>query len=184
MKKTSSLLLAALCCILLASRCKKNNDAPPPVLPEATRQGLNTIGFKVNGEVWLPYYECKAFSDPCGKISARYGPPNADFNQFDMQVARKLNNEQSSLTITTIGRIKNIGNHYDSTNFYFLRNGSTYQNLRFLSSGKLEVTKLDTINKIIAGTFEITVYKSGNTNDSLKITEGRFDFKYNACICN
>jgi hypothetical protein len=183
MKKHTPLLLLAAAFVLLASRCKKDSDPPPPQLPAATQQGLNTIGFKVNGEVWTPYYECKLSGDPCGKISARYGPPNADFNQFDMQVARTID-QRSSLTITTIGRIKNIGNHYDSTNFYFLRNGSTYRNLPFLKSDKLEVTKLDTLNKIISGTFELTVYKSGNIADSLKITEGRFDFKYNACICD
>jgi len=43
--------------IIIASNCHKDKFAPA-VLPEATQEGKNTIGFSVNGEVWRPYYKC------------------------------------------------------------------------------------------------------------------------------
>lgn len=52
-------------------------------------------------------------------------------------------------------------------------------------SGKFEITKLDTINKIVSGIFSFTLYKGGANLDSVTITEGRFDVKLgDVCKCN
>lgn len=40
----------------------------------------------------------------------------------------------------------------------------------------VNITKFDTQNRIIAGTFEYTLYKPGC--DTVRITQGRFDVKY------
>ena len=53
---------------------------------------------------------------------------------------------------------------------------SLYTSKNYLSSGKLIITKLDQSAKIIAGTFYCTIYQTGC--DTLKITDGRFDLKY------
>lgn len=45
-----------------------------------------------------------------------------------------------------------------------------------VEKGKLEITKLDTTNHIIAGTFEFTVWKEDC--DTIRVTDGRFDIKY------
>ncbi len=59
---------------LSLSYCHKNK-LPAAVLPEATQEGKNTVGFTLNGEVWVPYYKCCWSCDPCGEFSADYGPP-------------------------------------------------------------------------------------------------------------
>ena len=52
---------------------------------------------------------------------------------------------------------------FDSTSFFY-------------SNGKLTLTKLDQNARIISGLFYCTIYQTGC--DTLKITEGRFDLKY------
>jgi len=42
-----------------------------------------------------------------------------------------------------------------------------------INSGTVEIIKFDTVNHIISGTFEFTVYNAAC--DTIKITEGRFD---------
>ncbi|MCX8492431.1 MAG: hypothetical protein ORN54_15345, partial [Cyclobacteriaceae bacterium] len=43
-------------------------------------------------------------------------------------------------------------------------------------SGKVTIIKLDRLNYVIAGTFDLITYKT--SCDTLKITNGRFDIKY------
>ena len=43
-------------------------------------------------------------------------------------------------------------------------------------SGQLTITKLDRVNRIISGTFNATLSKSGCT--TVQITDGRFDMKF------
>jgi hypothetical protein len=44
--------------------------------------------------------------------------------------------------------------------------------------GILSISKLDTINKIISGTFESILFNIQNLQDSISLTEGRFDLSY------
>ena len=56
--------------------------------------------------------------------------------------------------------------------YYADRNASRYFN----------IDKLDTLNKIVSGTFAFTLYSSDNNSnpDSVVIMEGRFDLKIDA----
>lgn len=53
MKFITALLLLFLTSLFIFSRCKKDNP-PPAVLPAATQEGKNNVGFTLNGEVWVP----------------------------------------------------------------------------------------------------------------------------------
>ena len=57
MKKFFFLPLVAL--LFLAVKCPLQNTPPkqnpPDVLPPATQTGANTMGFLLNGKVWLPF---------------------------------------------------------------------------------------------------------------------------------
>jgi len=44
-------------------------------------------------------------------------------------------------------------------------------------TGKVEVTRLDTVNNIISGTFEFNAINLYNTPQPISITDGRFDVK-------
>jgi hypothetical protein len=177
---TSTLLLVCVC-------CKKNHI--PAALPSITQEGKNTVGFSVNGGIWLPYYKCNIGADPCGEISARYGPPYEPNNIMDFQVARQRNGALSGLTITSLVPITTIGNKYDSININFMGENSLGNNNDWGKSyngppGNFEITSLDTTNKIISGIFSFTLYETNGSGRSIQITEGRFDFRMNACVCS
>jgi hypothetical protein len=177
---TSTLLLVCVC-------CKKNHL--PATLPSITQEGKNTVGFSLNGEVWLPYYKCNLGANPCGEISARYGPPYGPNNIIAFQVARQRNGALSALTINSLFPITTIGNKYDSINIEFMGENSSGNNNEWSKSyigpaGSFEITRLDSINKIISGIFSFTLFESNGSGRSIQITEGRFDFRMNACICS
>ena len=75
----------------------------------------------------------------------------------------------------------------DTTNSYILylrvRNGSCFHSnisyggvLKKLNNGNLTITKADSVLKIISGTFNFDL--PTDFCDTLKITDGRFDIKY------
>lgn len=49
--------------------------------------------------------------------------------------------------------------------------------------GEFEITKIDMANQIISGIFSFTLYENNGSGRTLEITDGRFDFKMNACLC-
>jgi hypothetical protein len=168
--------------------CKKEHP-PAAVLPAITQEGKNTIGFKIDGKVWVPYYKCGIGRDPCGEISFRYGPPYGPNNLLDFQIARQQSSGLSALTITSLTPITTIGNKCDSLNIDFQGeqwNGNNdVWNKNFNGPpGNFEITKLDTVNGIISGIFSFTLYEENRSGRTIQITDGRFDFKINACICS
>ncbi len=44
-------------------------------------------------------------------------------------------------------------------------------------TGKVEITRIDTVNNIISGTFEFSAINLYNTPQPITITDGRFDVK-------
>ena len=174
--------------IITATACKK--DKPPPaVLPPITQEGKNTVGFTIDGDVWVPYAKCGFGSDPCGEISARYGSPLAAPNGIGFQFARYRGDKSSSLTISSgiFGNtITTVGDKIDSISIDFQRenwngNSGAYSGLRPGSS--FIITKIDHQNQIISGNFKF-VLRENNTTNELVLDNGRFDFKFNACECS
>lgn len=183
----ASLFIALLCCSL---KCRKDKDKPPDTLPPITQEGKNTFGCKVDGEIWVPYYKCGGSGNPCGELasdvyqtdvssklplsfSITFGERNSDNSSTRFSISTKQNQG-----------ITSIGNKSDSVVINFRKNdGSLYYNYNYYNKlEKFEVTKLDATNKMISGIFDATLYKS--VTDSVKITEGRFDLKFQACQCS
>jgi len=153
-----------------------SNDVPG--LPPATQTGANTFGCLVNGVPWVPQG-----SNGTNNLSIDYDP---GFNKgiFNI-VAYKF-------TIPTSEQI--IVGIRDSLNFLTapttlaLSRNSIYsisygkdcdwfnQHADVLSSGTLTIRKLDRNNGIISGEFDAIMVKS--SCDTIKITKGRFDFKF------
>ena len=164
-------------------QCKKS--APPPViLPPVTQEGKNTFGCKVNGEVWRPYATCHIFY---GRQCMELG-----FEVFTVDTLHKLpisfylgsknNTDTSAFEIYTRGsNIVLTGNIIDSVVPTFWKGPQFYTYMPVQTPGVINVTKLDTVNNIMAGTFSFTLYDSNN--DSVVVTDGRFDLTFNACLC-
>lgn len=172
--------------IITFTTCKKDDNGASTTLPEITQEGKNTMGFKINGKVWTPYFSCGSFSNPCGAVDIFYKPLTSGQYLLNFHFKRKVGNDNGDLIVTsfTNSSITTIGNKYDSVDV----NYDDYSNSGLISYGKsfkpkgdLTITKIDNFSQIISGTFGFTLY---NGNDSILITEGRFDYKFNACLCN
>jgi hypothetical protein len=183
MKYIYSLFLLSI--LLLNVNCEKD-ISPPITLPPITQEGKNTAGFLLDGEVWVPYGECDFFANPCKEIHARYGSPYAGPNEVEILLGREVDEIRTTLRITSQIPIKKIGNYFDSVSIEFLSDNSDINQRSFTKSlnnpeGNFIITRLDTFNNIIAGTVDFTLQnRKGKT---IEITDGRFDFEMNACIC-
>lgn len=171
-----NLLTFFLVCLLLVG-CDLLN--PPPkgpdnVLPPATQEGKNTFGCKVNGEIWIPngsfsFPRLDGYYDK-GIVSLRAhkdGPAQNDLEAFGMYHG-KIKNGTGTYSMTSVrGEVsvsffKGIGNEDFITDS--------------LHTGYLTITRLDSVNSILAGTFYFdAISDQGNI---IKITDGRFDLKY------
>jgi hypothetical protein len=149
---------------------------PEPQLPAITMEGKNTFGCKINGEVWLPY---KQFGDvSTGPILFYYyntkkelyvGAQNTNYNEFIKLYASCPDTGKFNLTYKP-------GND----EVFFSKKSGQYHDYKLIdpsSVNTISILKLDTVNYIIAGTFEFTAYDPLH-NDTIYIREGRFDIKY------
>ena len=174
---------------LFFSGCKKD-PTKNATLPAATQEGRNTIGFTINGEVWVPYYKCRSFGNPCGEISATYGVPGgAAPNAFDLQIIRQRGSKSSSLTISSsgLGTITTIGSKIDSVGVNFTGENSTGNTDSYsgvLSGSKFIITKFDNQAQIISGEFELILNEDNGSGKIIILKTGRFDFKFNFCKCS
>jgi hypothetical protein len=157
-----------------------------------SQEGKNTFGSLVNGEVWIPYYQCGLinFLTHCEELQSVVTPLDTTSKlplEVDLFTSRKIaGGSFTSFIIRT--RILKTGK-FDSTFIaIYTRDSISYQPQYPLNnaSNAITINKLDTINQIISGTFYFTLYGPyGPTNgDSVVVTDGRFDVTYNACLCH
>lgn len=176
MKFTNYLLLGLIIISLIVVSCKKNNSTGG--LPSATQSGANTLGFLLNGQLWIPQgqrvtanlsidYD-KGYKNGIFSIVAyNFIPTNSE--QFIIGLTDSLNFQQFPKTFS-LGTNTLFSISYNTPCDYF------NQLPDVTSSGTMTVTKLDTLKRIISGTFDATLYKVGC--DTIRITEGRFDMSF------
>lgn len=171
--------------LLLVSNthCKKS-PPPPNILPPVTQEGKNTFGCKVNGEVWRPYATCHIFyGRQCMELGFEVYPLDTLHKlPFSFGLGTENNTDTSSFEMHTRGsNITLTGNIIDSIILTFWKGPQFYTYMPGHTPGVINVTKLDTVNNIMAGTFSFTLYDSNN--DSVVVSDGRFDLTFNACLC-
>lgn len=167
MKRIFSLTAVA---VLFAISCNKQDDTPQePELPALTQEGKNILACRVNGVTHV-YSGKGSFGNENGVSYFRY-PNNillyADEDALASELEIIINDSPSVIRRnTTYFFSTETSDHQaryfsDAANPYFItRNGS----------GWIRFVRVD--SAIAAGTFEFTAYFN---NDSVKITEGRFD---------
>ncbi len=170
-------------------QCRKNKNTSPVELPPVTQDGKNTFGFKLNGEIWIPYSECSFSGNPCGELFTDvYRTQPSEMLPFSFSLAFAKDEKDNTSTAFSIqtkaSGIYTIGNKIDSLTILFTKPvGQLYYNYNYHGKmEKVEITKVDVANGIISGVFELTLYQS--INDSVKITEGRFDLRFPLCKCS
>ncbi len=183
----SGLLVLMITILCSALQCNKDKNNPPTTLPPITQEGKNTFGCKIDGEIWVPYYKCGGTGNTCGELFVDVYPAiiqqkilieiNMSFtkkNQDNSSTGFQINTKQNFKLFTTGNKIDSLNIEFSTSGFKFYRNSN--------NNGFFQITKLDTLNNIISGLFETTLYVSAT--DSVKITEGRFDLRFAACKCS
>ena len=183
-------------CLLCFAQCKKN--VPAPGLPAITEKGRNSFGFKLDGSTWVPYRDCSGwFSGPTSALVLNIYRDSL-FN-YAWPVGLELRAQRVSAKSTSYFEMKtrfavfpnpsyisHTGNVFDSLDISFQKESccDTYRTIPDYSPGTVMITKLDTAKKIISGTFSFNLYTYiDQTLDSVVITDGRFDLKFDASIC-
>lgn len=185
--------ILVLSCFSLLCFAKCNKDKiPKAVLPPTTQEGKNTIGFTINGEIWVPYAKCGFGQNPCGEIHADYSIPSTSINAIDYIFRRAVGPKSSSLYISSVmtGTITTIGEKIDSVNVEY--NDSDLSSDGYfvgpIMGSKFIITKIDSQNQIISGVFELILRERKNvgtvTNNLVTLKDGRFDFRFNVCKCS
>ena len=161
--------------------CKKhhsdNNGLPP-----ATQTGANTLGFLLNGQVWMP----KGFNGSTTNLSVSVdeGYKNGTFNITAYRILSDSNRQYmalgiaDSLNFQPIPVTLRIGKQ-SLFGLSFITNKCTYDffDTSIYRDGQLILSKFDKANQIISGTFNVILFKS-DCGDTVKITNGRFDMHF------
>ena len=183
-------LLLSLAVLLALPACKKD-DTDPNGLPPATQEGKNTAGFLLNGQPWLP--KASLVGNNPYKVSVVYGPfiRNAHRLGISMYRYQDVNNSQF-LTLYLAGTRQSgtfqlnqeinsavISSPRPSYAVYSVSEPGPDRTFYTgpTARGQVIITRLDTVARVVSGTFEAKVKQDGGP-DSLAITQGRFDIKF------
>ena len=159
-------------------QCNKKEEqilAPDHELPPATTIGASKIGCLVNGKPWRPQPFLCGF---CfyGFLEIIYDR-NRNVLTFHTEGIDKLNKMDNTIhfTIDSPKLGNNIINYSESIFYNSLKeqNGSYYE-LHTAKPHNLVLTKVDSVNRIISGTFEFTGINK-KLKDTVSVTYGRFD---------
>jgi hypothetical protein len=183
MKKTPIYILAFLMELICFS-CNKSPSASNN-LPPISQTGANTFGCKINGLNWVPYYQCDSYCMGCIELSSDLSPEDSTGIfpfRFSLTAGRSVapfsgffefspfSNGGTSLNLDYI---YGTGNVFDSLEIVFF-NPVRYTPNYGDPANIFQITKLDSVNRIVSGIFSFVLY---SPTDSIVITEGRFDLK-------
>ncbi len=171
MKKLNVYLIIILIAFLTGCERDKDSTAKKDVLPPITQEGKNTFGCKVNGEVWVPQsgflinalissYQSNVFI-----LSAKRETDSIDDKLY--YSAYLL--QSGSYTFNDQYQIINYRDYFGAGIQEFI--------IDSLHTGVMNISKLDTTEGIIAGTFYFDAIDT-TTNEVVHVTDGRFDVKY------
>lgn len=167
--------LLGLSLLATLSQCHLHIPAPTPpapALPAITQDGLNTLGFRVDGVIWTP---AASFNYPLYR--AYYKNHTFWFNGN-----RVTHDKRTSFGIFIRPLAGGAGSYdlaerFDVGCSYFETGPDDELVVPRVGAGTLHLTRLDSVQRIMAGTFEceMTSPTSGRT---IHITDGRFDIAY------
>jgi len=166
--------------IFLFSTCKKNElDALPP----ATQIGNYTFGCLINGVAWVPngsggFSPDKAveggyqydYNDPKQRHNVWITTVRKDGSSMDIYLHNVFKEGEYLLNFDTAVRPTIL--FPENYIYYYDRNSNYITTSRY--TGKVIVTRADTMHSILSGTFEFTGYDA-NTKKTISVTNGRFD---------
>jgi hypothetical protein len=147
---------------------------PEPSLPPITQEGKNTFGCKINGKNWVPGGDLGWGGQ--GPLFAEY---STRYEDFSVAAQSRYNDNTTSISIGASWNGKSNGIKEDNVGIFLAYQGKMWEYVAIPFETNLtsvKITKLDTVNKIVAGQFHFMIKTSAT--DTIKVTEGRFDVKY------
>lgn len=177
------LLLLATSLILLSSSCRKNKiKEPVDQLPPETQTGANTFGCLIDGKVFIPKGD--PLGGPVKKAQYQYINGRQGFNvsarYSDGKIGKVIGISGDSIQITigtfnlaSVGAGQFVGGYTysDLNTIPGIQYGTTD-----INRGELRITKFDTINQLVSGTFWFDAKNS--SGQIVQIRDGRFDMPY------
>lgn len=174
-------VLSVFFALIILQGCKKSINE----LPEATQTGANTFGLKLDGQYWVP--QQFGITTTGTILEARI----TGLGDFVLN-ARNFASEPKESEFNILIRNMNATGTYQlnaNTDIYPNQSGSyAYYVKRKINplnewitsskyTGTVTITKRDTINHIVSGTFEFTAGSIDSSAAPITVTEGRFDVK-------
>ncbi|MEI7677035.1 MAG: hypothetical protein WCJ03_09665 [Bacteroidales bacterium] len=164
--------------VLILSSCTSCDEPDPTVLPAEIQSGKNTFGCYINKELFVGGFA--GFMSP-KPFNAWY---SVSSNHVTIIVDGVLNSDFKRgacvVDLSTTFVRTNSALQIENANCY--NTNGLYPYYVVKNAGEIYFTKLDTINKIVSGRFKFAA-KSADwqqnlvDNDSIVITNGRFDLK-------
>ena len=180
MKRGLKILLISIvfCGLFCFAQCKKDRNKPKPDnpygLPNATQTGAGVFACLINGDKFIggdkPFYANRAQlrEDTLGVSGEPY---TGRYFQF-IQLAIYGNLQEGKLyEVDSINIISVLGT--DSTCHGISSDVVT----AYSQTGTIQLTKFDTVNKIVSGIFDSLSFPIPGC-DTLHATNGRFDYHY------
>ncbi|MBH8570338.1 hypothetical protein KB206_15710 [Microvirga sp. STS02] len=184
-------ILAGVAMLALAglSSCQKANVDPQTALPPSTTTGAETLGFSLDGNTWIPAGQrCGIYGCADNKVEASSYVANGH-RQLLLTAVRTDGGRNESFILqlealtgpgvyrATAGGPGATGGEA-GTKLYFAnsRQGLQYQSQP--GTATITITRLDTVQNIVAGTFEGQLSNLSGTG-SVQVGSGRFDVLYN-----
>lgn len=179
------LLYCLLVILLGTSSCKK--DDPESSLPKATREGKNTGGFLLDGKAWVP----KASSISTGRPIYGYWRKtrgghslSLSLRQFSVQEDWGIGfflpdiRQAGTFVLNQTPAITSGLNNASYGTYSHVRPGPAVSYYTGPDApGQLIITRFDTVNNIVSGTFEMAP-REENGVSTITITQGRFDLQF------
>ncbi|MBS1580175.1 MAG: hypothetical protein JST29_11090 [Bacteroidetes bacterium] len=176
MKHIYSLLIITIFAISCSS-CKKSTPDPVSQLPPETQTGANTFGCLINGVAFKP--KGSLFGPPSLQCAYQYLNGGYYFQLGASDDLHSISVGTDSLKIkeNTTYQLLSFNNAGVASGQYNYYGGTIIPPVHTnpLYPGSLSITKYDSINQIVSGTFWFNVVYN---NDTVRITNGRFDMHY------
>ncbi len=176
--KTTKLLIITIMMISLVG-CWFNNDLDEVGLPPVTQSGENTFGMLLDGEPWKP----TSLSEFLNSTNVYFKPTREFLSIHVSNTSKKEDLWLYAKGIKSVGlyTISSIDESItpvciDSTRLE--SNNSCNESFKLSNDGKnqLHITRLDTIDRIVSGTFFFDMINPHG--ETIEISEGRFDFEF------
>lgn len=171
--------------------CEEPKPKSEDVLPPITMEGKNTFGCKVNGKIWVRHgmlncdwylhKEIPALNGSFKVVSDNYEETINISHRGIWSVGQY--SLDSSMSIVGgapyyfANATASIYNNLNERIFYRVT-PSVLNEFKIPGKGTLNILRLDSITRIISGTFEFTAKNERDSTELLIVTDGRFDVKF------